>query len=108
MSNDYIGRVDRLLDEKQHLVSDSRNLEPDKLGALRALVLEVSLLLPAEKQMKWLLTENQFRHVDRDLLDLRAGKRPSSYLDDPLESPAEQLRSDILAMFSQVISLAKD
>jgi hypothetical protein len=108
MPDDYVSRVEQLLVAKQHLVTDSLSLEPDRLIALRALVLEVSLMLPPEKQMKWLLVEQQFRHVDLDLLDLRDGKTPRSYLEDPVEDPAEQLRSDILAMFSQVTSLARE
>jgi len=108
MSNDFVGDVDRLMNEKHHVVEDSVGLLPHQLSALRALVLEISLLLPEERQMEWLLTESTFRHVDQDLLDLHEGRIPRSYLGDSQESPAEQLRNDILSMLSQVLSLAHE
>jgi hypothetical protein len=108
MSGDSSGRVDQLLAEKQHVVDDSKGLQPHQLSALRALVLEISLLLSEEKQMRWLLVERQFAHVDPDLLDLHEGKVPRSYLETPDESPPEQLRGDILCLLSQVISLARE
>jgi hypothetical protein len=108
MSDDSGGRVDQLLAEKQHVVEDSKGLEPHQLKALRALVLEISLMLSSEKQMRWLLIERQFAHVDLDLLDLHEGRTPRSYVETTCETPAQQLRLDILSLLSQVVSLARD
>lgn len=108
MSEDSSGRVDQLIAEEQHVVEDSKNLEPQQLSALRALVLQISLMLSSEKQMRWLLIERQFAHVDQDLLDLHEGRTPSSYLETADETPAQQLRLDLLSLFSQVVSLARE
>jgi hypothetical protein len=109
MSRDYHARVEQRFAAHAVPLMEAKPPDPDQLLLLRKEVLEISLMLPPEKQIRVLLQERLYDHVDQDILDLRDGyaKHQNGVAGPNLDASVIRLKQDIINMLSHVLTISR-